>query len=175
MLRHEFTPAGLTMAFAFRNGKVNQAPQVAPKNERTSRPKPPTAGSARPASRRISLPKAGAPMAVKTAPAAPVRTLADAMRLADEGSFEEVAAICHQHLATQGASADAYYLLALVSDALDRTEEAAVFYRKALYLEPKHREALVHFSLLAEKLGDGKTAAALRERARRLETRSAPE
>jgi chemotaxis protein methyltransferase WspC len=174
MLRHEFTPAGLTMAFAFRKGKVKQ-PAPAPKSERAPKPKPSTPVATRSSSGRIRFAKATGPVPVKNAAPAPTRTLTDAMRLADKGSFEEVAAICHHHLATHGASADAYYLLALVSDALDRTEEAAVFYRKALYLEPKHREALGHFSLLAEKLGDPKTAATLRERVRRLESKAASE
>ena len=100
-------------------------------------------------------------------PSLPV--FADAMRLADEGRLDEVCGICRAHIEAHGASADAYYLLALVSDASARYEEAAALYRKALYLEPQHRDALAHFSLLADKLGQTVAAGALRQRALRLE------
>ena len=99
--------------------------------------------------------------------------LADAMRLADEGRFEEVLRICHAHIDANGGSADAFYLLALVSDATDRHEEAATLYRKALYLDPQHRGALAHFSLLSDKLGHTAAAGALRQRAMRIESNAA--
>jgi chemotaxis protein methyltransferase WspC len=178
MLRHEFTAAGHSLAFAFHKGqpKPDAAPKPAPRGaDRAQKSKPSAALPSSPVSRRAVSAEGAPHHAPKNGAAGAQQTLTDATRLADEGRFEEVAAICHHHLATEGATADAYYLLALVSDASDRLEEAAVFYRKALYLEPKHRDALAHFSLLAEKLGDGKSAAALRERARRIETTSTPE
>jgi chemotaxis protein methyltransferase WspC len=46
-----------------------------------------------------------------------------------------------------------------------RAEE---FFRKTLYLEPRHAEALTHLALLAEKKGDLRAAKQLRQRARRL-------
>jgi chemotaxis protein methyltransferase WspC len=40
-------------------------------------------------------------------------------------------------------------------------------FRKALYLDPAHREALLHLALKREALGDGSGAALLRARAAR--------
>ena len=101
------------------------------------------------------------------------RTDGEALRLADEGRLDKVAAICHAVLQQSGASAQAYYLLGLVSDAADREEEAAAHYRKALYLNPQHHDALLHYSLLTAKRGETGAAQALRERARRSKEKAA--
>jgi chemotaxis protein methyltransferase WspC len=51
-------------------------------------------------------------------------------------------------------SAQGYYLLGLVQDALGDRVSAIANYRKALYLEPHHTESLVHLAALAAR---GKT------------------
>jgi chemotaxis protein methyltransferase WspC len=89
------------------------------------------------------------------------------VRLADEGRLEEVAAICHEYLRRAGASAQAYYLLGLVSDTANREEEAATHYRRALYLDPQHHDTLLHYALLVSRRGDTVAAHALRRRAKR--------
>jgi len=89
-----------------------------------------------------------------------------ARQLADSGRIEEAAAICEAHLAKHGASAEAYYLLGLMKDASD-DPEAITFYRKALYLEPHHYEALVHVALWLEKVGDVIGARPFKRRAER--------
>jgi chemotaxis protein methyltransferase WspC len=86
--------------------------------------------------------------------------------LADVGRLEEAAAICEAYLQLNKDSAQGYYLLGLVRDALD-LPSAAECYRKALYLEPNHKEALLHMALLAERNGDNNGAANLRRRAGR--------
>jgi chemotaxis protein methyltransferase WspC len=167
LLRHGFVPAEAPQAFAFRKDR-----------------KPAKTREALPAMRHephpAFLPGRMVPSNRQEPPPQPVETeeeplptFADALRLADEGRFEEVSKICQANIDAHGASADAYYLLALVSDASARHEEAATFYRKALYLDPNHRDALAHFSLLAEKLGQTETAGALRRRALRLESHAA--
>ncbi len=60
---------------------------------------------------------------------------------------------------------------ALMRDATGNEPEAAELYRKALYLDPNHHEALVHLALLLEKQGDNARAKLLRDRARRLEAK----
>jgi chemotaxis protein methyltransferase WspC len=117
---------------------------------------------------KVKLAADAIPKATESAAPTP-SPLAEAMRLANEGRFDEVSEICRAHIDAHGASADAYCLLALVSDASARYEEAATLYRKALYLDPQHREALAHFSLLADKLGETAAAGALRRRALRME------
>jgi chemotaxis protein methyltransferase WspC len=95
--------------------------------------------------------------------------LQQAQKLADTGYLAEAAGICEAHLRRNGPSADAYYLLGLVRDA--RGEMQAIeCYRKALYLEPNHREALLQMSLLAQRNGDASAARNFRRRAERTRT-----
>ena len=75
--------------------------------------------------------------------------------------------LCAQHLKAHGPSAEAFYLMGLVHDADGRPAEAVEFYRKAIYLDPVHHEALVQLALLRERLGDHAAAQALNERARK--------
>jgi chemotaxis protein methyltransferase WspC len=76
-----------------------------------------------------------------------------ARRLADAGKLREAASLCEARLREDGTSAAAYYLLGLVREA-GGEPDAAQYYRKALYLEPNHREALLQMALLAHKQGD---------------------
>ena len=62
----------------------------------------------------------------------------------------------------------------LVKDA-GSDPEAINFYRKAIYLEPNHFEALLHAALLLEKAGDVARADAFRRRAERLRSKSSLE
>jgi len=103
------------------------------------------------------------------APAAP--SLDDALRLADQGRLSEAAERCSEHVDRNGPSAAAFHALGLISDASDNAFEAASYYRKALYLDPNHHEALVHLALTLERLGDAANAQVFRNRARRVEAR----
>jgi chemotaxis protein methyltransferase WspC len=91
--------------------------------------------------------------------------LASAQHLADAGRLQEAAEQCELHLREQGPSAQAYCLLGVLRDAAGDLEGAAKCYRKVLYLEPTHAEALVHLALLFETQGDLNTARRFRERA----------
>jgi len=93
--------------------------------------------------------------------------LENARRLADGGRLAEAATACEAHLHIQGASAAGYSLLGLVRDAMGDQPRAADLYRKALYLEPDHIEALTHLALLSRKFGDLAIAKRLKLRARR--------
>ncbi|MDD5329427.1 MAG: hypothetical protein PHX38_05440 [Sulfuricella sp.] len=97
--------------------------------------------------------------------------LEQAQRLADQGRLAEAAVQCEAFLREQGASAQAYYLLGLVHDAGADAENAREFFGKAVYLEPNHYEALVQLALLAERQGEVRTAAQLRQRAQRAQQR----
>ncbi|MEP6670425.1 MAG: CheR family methyltransferase [Chthoniobacter sp.] len=155
---YNFTHTRISLAFAFRKGKAAPAPIPQLVSKRALIPPPPP--KPRPVPMPVSRPLP-APVA------APAPDLVEALRLADEGRLDEVAAICHAFLQQSGASAQAYYLLGLVSDAADRGDEAAAYYRRTLYLNPQHHDALLHCSLLTAKRGDAGAAQALRERARR--------
>jgi chemotaxis protein methyltransferase WspC len=167
LLRHDFTPARLPLAFAFRKGPAKAESKPAAKAPPAPLPRVPLPAPPKP--RRAAAPVAPAPVSKAPTP----RSLADAARLADEGRFADVADICRAVIEKAGPSAEAFYLMGLVSDATGRAAEAAALYRKALYLDPRHRETLVHFSLLSEKQGDKAAARTLRERALRLEPEAA--
>src|SRR5262249_31156842 len=92
-----------------------------------------------------------------------------ATRLADQGRLVEAAKECEAHLQTHGPSAKAFYVMGLVRDARGSHADAAAYYRKALYLDPQHHEALVHLALLLDGQGDKAGAKILNARARRLE------
>lgn len=96
-------------------------------------------------------------------------TLEAARQLADAGKLAEATAACEAVIRSAGPSAQAYYLLGLVNDAGDDAAAAAAFYRKALYLEPEHYEALLHLALLLERNGDAANARTLRRRADRVQ------
>jgi chemotaxis protein methyltransferase WspC len=162
-----FTHTRIPLAFAFRKGRIEPARTAAAAPKIAIVPKPALAPVRPPA----AVPRPSKPVPAVPPPAvaaAPAPDLAQAARLADEGRLEEVAVLCHAFLKQSGASAQAYYLLGLVSDAAERLEEAAVFYRKALYLNPQHHDTLLHYSVLTARRGDAQTAQALLQRARRI-------
>ncbi|WP_051460234.1 protein-glutamate O-methyltransferase CheR [Pseudogulbenkiania sp. MAI-1] len=170
-----FVPAQLSRAFAFHKAeRTEQPPWPAP--ARTTRaapakpllpPPPRQAAASRPASPPPSrpVPSPGLPRQAET-------ELDAASRLADQGQFAAAARLCLAHLDTHGPSARVFHLLGLVNDASGDAAEAASFYRKALYLDPEHGEALIHLALLLEKQGHMDSAQRLHARARRLKSRT---
>ncbi len=93
-----------------------------------------------------------------------------ARQFADSGQLAEAAAICRTHLARHRDCAEGYYLLGLVLDAAN-DPEAITYYRKALYLDPNHYEALVHTTLWLERTGDLASARAFKRRLERVQPR----
>jgi chemotaxis protein methyltransferase WspC len=89
--------------------------------------------------------------------------------------------MCEEHVRRHGPAAEAYYLLGVMAEALESkgdglakqpdspTPTAIEYYRKALYLEPNHYEALLHLALLLEKNGDAASREAARQYKRRAE------
>ncbi|ANN67956.1 hypothetical protein BAU08_18340 [Bordetella bronchialis] len=102
-----------------------------------------------------------------TAPPSP--SLDAIQALADAGRLDEARAAAAAHVATQGASAQAYYLLGLLDDAANLPAAAEAAYRKTLYLDPGHRQALLHLASLLETRGETAPARQLRARAARRE------
>jgi chemotaxis protein methyltransferase WspC len=98
-------------------------------------------------------------------------TLAEALEatrlLADLCRFDEAILSCERNLKEYGPSADLYCILGVVREATGLAKEAAHCYRKALYLEPDHQEALLHSALQAKKHGDDAAYRRLSKRARR--------
>ncbi|WP_166223055.1 CheR family methyltransferase [Pseudomonas atagonensis] len=93
--------------------------------------------------------------------------LANIAALANEGKSAEARAACDQYLRSHEPVAQVFYWLGLLSDVAGLTLEAQGYYRKALYLEPQHPEALMHLAALLQAQGDTAGARRLQERAAR--------
>jgi chemotaxis protein methyltransferase WspC len=125
-------------------------------------PKSPTRAS------RANSPSVNAPLLPPVAPRETVPAiLLRARQLADSGQLTAAAKLCEKYLVQHHSSAEAYYLLGLVKDA-SNDPEALNLYRKAIYLQPDHYEALVHAALLLERAGDFARAKSYRSRADRV-------
>lgn len=94
--------------------------------------------------------------------------LEEVQRLADLGSLSEAAALCEAYLVEHNVSADGYYLLGLIRQAEGKDNLAAELFRKAVYLDARHYQALVHLAAQAEYTGNSAAAAVYRARASRL-------
>lgn len=94
-------------------------------------------------------------------------SLAAVQALADAGRIAAALDAGARHLERHGASASAYYLIGVLHDADGATASAEAAYRKALYLEPGHHEALLHLASVAEARGAAMAARQLRQRAAR--------
>ena len=95
--------------------------------------------------------------------------LARAQQAADAGRLEEGAKLCADLLARGSPQAQVYYLLGVVRQAQGDSADAERCFQRALYLDPRHREALVHAALLARRRGDERTAETYLQRVQRLD------
>jgi len=163
---HQFVSTKVPLAFAFRKGDVPAtgvavpAPAVRPVSA-LSRAQPP-------APRAVAAPVTVSPARGPSPPETPEPPLDRAARLADEGRLPEATQLCEQYLAAHGPGAPVLYLLGLLRDAAGDATGASEHYRKALYLDPRHQEALTHLALLLEKQGNAEAAQVLRGRSERL-------
>ncbi|MEN5343008.1 CheR family methyltransferase [Achromobacter mucicolens] len=98
-------------------------------------------------------------------------SLREIAALADLGRVRDAMAQCQAHLDIHGASAAALHLQGLLLDAQGQSRQAQAAYRKALYLDPNHREALLHLAALVASDGDQEGARRLQARAARGEVR----
>lgn len=103
--------------------------------------------------------------------------LAEASRLADAGRLDQAERVANQCVVVHGPQAAVFHLLGLIMDARGRGADAGDYYRKALYLEPDHYEALTHLAALLQMTGDAAGAERLTRRAERAarELRDTPE
>lgn len=163
LLRPEYAALKLPMAFVFRKLSV---PPLQP-GAAAALPSAPKASAARTPPHRPTVPSAARPAAATPPARNASMPLEEAQRLANQGRLTEAAQLCEQQLRQQGPSAAAFHLLGLVHDASGNPDKADYYYRKALYLEPAHHEALIHLAVLLEKQGDSAGARLLHERARR--------
>jgi chemotaxis protein methyltransferase WspC len=158
LCRHGFQRLPLAGAFALH--KPGRAP-IAPAND---------AASARRVARKAlqSVPANAAPLPAPT-PQSEVGPdlLAQAQALADRGQLGEAASACRQVLARRPAEAQAWFILGLVGQCEGDYDAAERNWRRCLYLDPSHYDALCALALLADQSGDARRAAVYRQRAAR--------
>ncbi|MCP1420833.1 chemotaxis protein methyltransferase WspC [Pseudomonas laurylsulfativorans] len=109
------------------------------------------------------------PSAPKTSGSETAVLLANIAALANAGKSAEARAACENYLRSHEPVAQVFYWLGLLSDVAGKVLEAQGFYRKALYLEPQHPDALMHLAALLQAQGDSAGARRLQERAARSE------
>jgi chemotaxis protein methyltransferase WspC len=161
---------GIAQSFAFsRQGAPESEPLPLP----TLVPAPlpvPSVPRSRPSTVVRNRPFAGAEppvFAPKTSVSDTVALLANIGALANEGKSAEARAACERYLRSHEPVAQVFCWLGLLSDVAGNAFEAQGFYRKALYLEPQHPEALMHLAALLQAQGDTAGARRLQERAAR--------
>lgn len=98
--------------------------------------------------------------------------LSQASELANQRRFVEAIALCEQCLRENELSAATYCLMGMICQAAGDGGRAEDCFRKAVYLDPDHDEALLALALLAEHRGDQNAAAGFRRRAERTATLS---
>ncbi|KAB5623196.1 tetratricopeptide repeat protein [Pseudomonas putida] len=166
-------PIGIAQSFAYvRQDQLGVQPPVNPVP--SARPAIAPVASPRP----VAMPVAAPPFArAPRPPARPValanvnenesELLAAIARQANAGASEQARASCERYLRLFEPKAQVYYWLGLLSDTQGDAGEALKHYRKALYLEPQHTEALLHLATLLASQGDVTGARRLQERAAR--------
>ena len=170
-----FMPLQYPQAFGLRKEGAPTAKQAAKPAAKTApRPaRPATAPAPAPAAAPMPAParvRAGAPTPVPAphAPPPAADLLADARRLADLGQLKEAENKSRDHLAQSPDSAEAYFILGLVNELTNKHKLAEDYWKRCIYLQPDHYEALCHLALLAETNNDPAGASALKARAARI-------
>ncbi|WP_425928804.1 CheR family methyltransferase [Pseudomonas sp. NyZ201] len=164
-------PVGIAQSFAYVRQVAEARPAPRPAVQvaapRAVPPRQAAVAAPPPARRRIPAPVPG--------PAQPARNeqpgelLAQIAVLANAGNSEQARAACQRYLKQFEPSAQVFYWLGLLSDTAGDSSDAVNQYRKALYLEPQHPEALAHLAALLASRGDTAGARRLQERAARRE------
>ena len=174
--QHGFAPLQHRQAFALKkdDGKPPvPAPAPAPVAPlkkpalRSVPPSPKPAPALAPVRATPAAPARTRPVSVPAATAA-VDLLAEARLLADRGMLREAGEQCHAHLARAPEAAEAYYLLGLINELAGKMDLADDYWRRCIYLQPDHYEALCHLALLAERNGNHTAATTLKARAARI-------
>jgi chemotaxis protein methyltransferase WspC len=163
-LDRDFASAKVPLAFALRRVPKAAAAQAPAGSHAPARP----ALAAKAAPVRV----ARQPVAKRASARAPTpqspTALERAFELADQGRLADAATLCQADIDDRGPSAQAFYLLGVIYSADGLLSAADRCYRKALYLDSKHHDALLHLAALLEEQGERDEATILRRRAQRV-------
>lgn len=192
MLRPSFTSAGIALAFAFHRkpASTEQTANIAKTGHATRvvqadiplLPSRRVAPAYVPAALFASdtatfpavLPKkhSAAPIAPHSAMPDPQALMQRAIMHADMGELETASSLCKEYQHLVGPSAAGFYLMGLIADARNDTAGALQLYRKAVYMQPDHLEALTHIAALLTAQGDTAGALLMQQRAHRVKEQS---
>ncbi|PLP96665.1 CheR family methyltransferase [Cupriavidus pauculus] len=180
LTREGLNGAGVPLAFAFHPAQARVPATTAPMAPASSSPAPawrptssapttmhPTPARRTAASTAMLAPRPLRPSAGAVSAAAANTELAAISAMADRGELDAATAACQHYLTGHGSSPDGWCLLGVLHDAAGRIADAHAAYRKAVYLDPGHEEALYHLAALLDGEGDTSGAHRLRERAQR--------
>lgn len=170
--RAGFVPVpGAERAFLFRHELSLPVPiDEAPRRKRgvTARPRQTSRKVlAGPAKRRIVPTPATSVVPAVAAPVSARAIVAEIGRLADTGRLADAIRVGESALATMDSDAELLAIMGTTYAAYGDEEHAETCYRRALYLDPSHTEALLHLALLLDARGDSGAGDRLRARARR--------
>lgn len=136
---------------------------------------------AAPFARQAALPEPVRPVPPTSSPApaspssppspSPQDLLRTARDHADAGQLSQAEAACRALLALVPDNAAAWFLLGTVQECGGQPHAADVSWRRCVYLDPDHYEALCSLALLHEGLGDTAAGAGFRQRAARIYAR----
>jgi chemotaxis protein methyltransferase WspC len=159
---------GIPQSFAFsRHSEPHPEPLPTPKPVAVPVSQPLRSAPPAPVRNRPFVAVTALPVTKKTANPDAATLLAQIAALANEGKSAEARAACEDYLRSHEPVAQVFYWLGLLSDVAGLSLEAQGYYRKALYLEPQHPEALMHLAALLQAQGDTAGARRLQERAAR--------
>jgi chemotaxis protein methyltransferase WspC len=119
-------------------------------------------------------PKEQAPAKRASTPSDTVSVMEQIQKLADGNQLAEAEAKLRGLLAGGSSDPDAFYLMGLLQDAQNDNAGAVSTYRKVLYLDPNHHEAMTHLALLLESQGEKSEAERLHSRASRVQKGARP-
>ncbi len=91
-----------------------------------------------------------------------------AKTLADQENLSAAESTCFEFIDKHGDTAESFFILGLINEASKHYDIAEDFFRKSIYLDPKHYNSLLHLALLLRKLGDTKSAELFMKRAERI-------
>ena len=167
-----FAPLQFRQAFALKKeatppAAVIQVAALPPARALRSVPPAPRPAPARATAAPLPAAPRPRPVPVQTPPA-PTDLLAEARLLADRGLLREAGEKCHAHLARVPEAAEAYFMLGIINELAGKMDLADDYWRRCIYLQPDHYEALCHLALLAERNGNHTAATTLKARAARI-------
>lgn len=163
--RHGMRSIGVPQSFAFSRHvePTKPAPTFVPT------PRPQRSAAPIPAKPRPFSTVSAQVMPIQVSPSEAGTLLSRIATLANEGKSAEARAACEQYLSNHPPAAQVFYWLGLLSDVEGSALQAQGYYRKALYLEPQHPQALMQLAALLESQGDRAGARRLQARAVRSE------